>query len=421
MEFPKDWRQTSIGEACEPRRELIVPSVGMECRYVGLEHIEPGRISLNRWGFGADVRSAKSKYAAGDILYGKLRPYLDKAVVADNDGICSTDILVLRANEEVTTPHYLGFLLHSRPFVEYAVSTTEGVNLPRTSWQSISRYSCALPSVGEQRAIAGVLARLQAAMAVEEKRIAALKELKAATMAKLFREGTRGEKLKQTDLGEIPESWDVVPIGSIARVGNGSTPSRQNELYWMNGSIPWITSSKVHEILIYRADNYVTPLAKEECHLPTVNKGNLVVAITGQGKTLGNVAIIEFDTCINQHLAYIQPTNQQVNSYYLLAYLQTRYHDFRQTGTSGGTTKGALTCGFISKYLVPMPPSEQQNEIAIIFKRLHEECSNAEKKAQLKSGLFQSMLQNLVTGQHRVPEGWRKENGLTAYLAGVTR
>jgi type I restriction enzyme S subunit len=84
----------------------------------------------------------------------------------------------------------------------------------------------------------------------------------------------------------------VVRLGDIAKIGNGSTPKRTNEAYWEGGHIPWITSTKIHEVIISRADEFVTETAFRECHLPLVPRKSIVVAITGQGKTLGNAALL---------------------------------------------------------------------------------------------------------------------------------
>jgi type I restriction enzyme S subunit len=78
-----------------------------------------------------------------------------------------------------------------------------------------------VPPLPEQRAIAAVLSKIQAAVEVQDKIVATLKELKAATMAKLFREGLRGEPLKQTEIGEIPESWGVVQLAELCTADGG--------------------------------------------------------------------------------------------------------------------------------------------------------------------------------------------------------
>lgn len=241
MTIETGWQERMLGELCSFRRELMEPTSTGAHRYIGLEHIDPGLPSLRRWGTDRHVKSTKSQFYAGDILYGKLRPYLDKAAVAEWHGLCSTDILTLQPHKDEADSQYIGFLLHTSAFLSHAVATTSGVNHPRTSWTDIARFSYPVPPLPEQRAIAAVLSKIQVAMEVQDKLVTKLKELKAATMAKLFREGLHGEPLKQTEVGEIPRSWEVVQfeacLDSQVRYGVGKL---QTNAYGLVGRYPII-------------------------------------------------------------------------------------------------------------------------------------------------------------------------------------
>jgi type I restriction enzyme S subunit len=255
----------------------------------------------------------------------------------------------------------------------------------------------------EQNAIVGLLARLESAALVQQLALSALNELKAGTMTRLFREDLfGGEALRATEIDEQPSSWRVEAIGSHFSVGNGSTPSRQNPGYWTGGSLPWLTSKRVHDTIIRAADEYVTHEAKRDCHLPLVPSGSLVIAITGQGKTLGNVAKVTFDTFVNQHLAYLKPTGTKVNPDFLLAYLQTRYQDLRRAASAGGSTKGALTCGFLAGYRFPLPPLHEQEQIAGLWRRLTDRLETADSRRTSSVALFETALEALMSGELRV-------------------
>ena|SRR5439155_13026696 len=144
-----DWSDRSLADLCSLVSDQCDPAQGDHKVYVGLEHIESGAFALSRHGSPKDVVSAKNRFKKNDILYGKLRPYLDKAVVAQQEGICSTDILVFRPREKVC-PLFALAHIHSKPFVEYAVQTTHGVNHPRTSWAALKEFQCAIPPFSEQ-------------------------------------------------------------------------------------------------------------------------------------------------------------------------------------------------------------------------------------------------------------------------------
>jgi len=174
--LPAHWRVVRLGEVATLFTRGIDPANAGAKRYIGLEHIEPGNIRLQHWGKADDVRSLKTAFQQGDVLYGKLRPYLDKAVLAEWDGICSTDILVIKTQSSLL-PEFLAYLVHTSQFIDYAISTTTGVNHPRTSWKALQKFSIPLPPLAEQREIARILQAVDGKIAAEQARRAALEEM----------------------------------------------------------------------------------------------------------------------------------------------------------------------------------------------------------------------------------------------------
>lgn len=261
------------------------------------------------------------------------------------------------------------------------------------------RLPAALP---EQKKIAHILSTVQRAIEAQERIIQTTTELKKALMNKLFTEGLRNEPQKQTEIGPVPESWEVVELGSLAKVGNGSTPKRANEAYWEDGTIPWLNSTKIHDRVITAADQFVTPQAVKECHLPKVAPNSLLIAITGQGKTLGNSAITRIETCINQHLAYAQFHSPNIAPDFVLWFMQTRYDYLRSIAHGGGSTKGALTCGFLKTLSIPVPSTDEQKEIVTVFQTLDDKHDSAASKQSALQDLFRTLLHELMTAKARV-------------------
>lgn len=164
---PKGWRVAVLGEVCSEYRQTVQPrDVPSETPYIGLEHMPPRNIALHAWGSARDAQSQKSRFSRGDILFGKLRPYFHKVGVAAIDGVCSTDIVVLRP----LTPSWFGFALghaSSEAFVAYTNASADGTRMPRTSWSRMAGYPIVVP--GE--ACAAALSRFATAL-VERQRSA---------------------------------------------------------------------------------------------------------------------------------------------------------------------------------------------------------------------------------------------------------
>lgn len=257
----------------------------------------------------------------------------------------------------------------------------------------------------DQNVIADTLGLVQSSIRVEQEALKCCHELKQSAMREVFTRGLRGERQKETEIGPIPGSWDVVRLGTLGRIGNGSTPKRDVKAYWEGGYYPWLTSAKVYDRLITAADEFVTDEALGRCHLPRVKAGSLVMAITGQGKTLGNCALLGIEATVSQHLAYVSLNSFEVAGSYVRGYLETRYGYLRDVASGGGSTKGALTCAFLRDLLIPLPPTRiEQQEISDVLDAIDQKIDLHKQKKALLEELFRTLLHRLMTGEVRVSD-----------------
>jgi type I restriction enzyme S subunit len=183
-DLPEDWRWVRLGEVAWRDSVTLQPNSQPDTvfHYLGMEHVAPGQwdeptpVELP----GAEIKSQVIVYRPGLVLYGKLRPYLNKVVVPSAEGVASTEFIPLAVKEDVLEPQYLGAYLRSPSFVAYATQNTTGSRQPRVRLDALWGAPIPLPPLAEQRRI---VAHLQA---VQEK-IQALKEAQAATEAELKR------------------------------------------------------------------------------------------------------------------------------------------------------------------------------------------------------------------------------------------
>jgi type I restriction enzyme S subunit len=151
-----EWEENQLGDFVSYSKEKFNPTTEkIDATYIGLEHIEKNGGIIDK-GNSDEVKSLKTIFKQGDILYGKLRPYLNKHTVVDFDGICSTDILVIRVKPTAINK-YINYMLNTTSFIDYAVSNSNGINLPRVSEKEISKYKVLLPSIKEQQEIVHIL------------------------------------------------------------------------------------------------------------------------------------------------------------------------------------------------------------------------------------------------------------------------
>lgn len=142
--IPKGWKVGTLDLVAQnPRRGTSPRDIEPTTPYVGLEHIPRKSIALYEYGFASEVDSGKFAFEQGEVLFGKLRPYFHKVGLANFNGVCSTDILVISPLKG-----WLGFVLghaSSVEMIDHATACSDGTRMPRTSWGDIVKYKFALP------------------------------------------------------------------------------------------------------------------------------------------------------------------------------------------------------------------------------------------------------------------------------------
>ena len=391
MNITAPWQKVNVQAALDPKLGVVRPRKKIPAHAYLREGMTPvvdqGRRRIAGW---TNDEEAVIRQPLPVIVFGdhtRTFKYVDFPFAAGADGT-----LILKPSAEFDPRFFyyacLELDLPSRGYNRHFAALKER-DIPR-------------PPLFEQRFIASALAAVDAAVEVEGDLLRTARELKQAALAEVFTRGVPDFRRGETAAKDNQARWPLVPLGSLATIGNGSTPRRSDPRYWTEGSIPWLTSGKIHEQVIRYADEFVTREAVKECHLPIVAGGSLLVAITGQGKTLGNVAITEIETCISQHLAYIAFLDDAGDPDFFRYFLSSRYDDLRRAAHGMGSTKGALTCAFLKTYPVPNPEPAVQRKIAAIFQALDARIARHEARRRVLRELFASLLHDLMSGRRRV-------------------
>ena len=226
----------------------------------------------------------------------------------------------------------------------------------------------AYPPLAEQQQIAAFLdwktSQIDALIAKKQALLQKLKEKRLAVITQAVTKGLNPDAPMRDSgiawLGKVPAHWGVKRLKFVAHVGNGSTPNREDSAYWDGGTYPWLNSSVVNQEQVTNADQFVTPLALSECHLPRISPPAVLVGITGQGKTRGMATTLLFEATINQHLAYVKPDEAKASEGFLRRVFDMAYAHLRIESENGGSTKGAITCEQIAELPIPVPPLDEQ-------------------------------------------------------------
>lgn len=195
---------------------------------------------------------------------------------------------------------------------------------------------------------------------------------------------------KKTKLGWIPEDWEVILAGDISSVVTGGTPSKVKPEYWNNGNINWMNSSEVNKKYIYEVENKITKIGLDNSNTKILPINTIMIALNGQGKTRGTVAILKIESCCNQSLAGFickEGTNYQ----FLFFFLQNMYDDLRNITGDGSRT--GLNLNILRKLKIILPPLKEQGKIAEILSAWDDGIETLEKLIEQKEILKNSLAQ----------------------------
>jgi type I restriction enzyme, S subunit len=206
---------------------------------------------------------------------------------------------------------------------------------------------------------------------------------------------------KQTEVGLIPEDWNVSSLSNFASVGSGGTPSRSIPEYW-NGEIPWLTTTQIDFNIINSANEFITKEGLKNSAAKVYEAGTLLMAMYGQGKTRGKVAIMGFPASINQACAALSIADS-VSKLFVFHNLSSRYQEIRELSNTGNQEN--LNSYLIKNILLALPPNKDEQEaIAQALSDTDALIGSLEQLIAKKRHIKQGAMQELLTGKQRLPD-----------------
>ena len=245
-----DQKQTvKFGDICrEVKLSSKDPLAEGYDKYIGLEHLDSGSLKIKRWGSIAEDKPSFTRvFKKGHILFGKRRPYLKKAAIAEFDGICSGDIIVMEPIGDLMLPELLPFIVQSEKFWDWAVKTSSGSLSPRTKFESVCKFEIASKPKFEQEKAFNLAAK---ALEVEQNINESLKALIVfkSIFVNEFKSGglSSEQRFYETKLGKLPISWKVNTLGELFNnKDNMRVPIKSSDRNKIAGNIPYYGASGV--------------------------------------------------------------------------------------------------------------------------------------------------------------------------------
>ena len=269
-------------------------------------------------------------------------------------------------------------LLHNKKKIE---SKGYGSTFKSINKTAINDFQIALPPLPEQRAIAHILGAIQAAKAARQRELALERERKAALMDHLFSHGTKGEPRKQTEIGEIPESWEVVRLEKLCTcLDSKRVPVKQSKRNEQKGNVPYYGASGQAGWI----DDYLF----NECLLLVAEDGENLVS-----RKLPIAYSIEGKSWVNNHAHVLRVTD--INQFFLEYY----FNSIDLSPYLTGTTRPKLNKASLLDIPISRPSHVETDEIALVLSSCDTKIASLEQEAARLDELFHAMLDELMTGK----------------------
>ena len=404
--IPFDWDVSTIQDHCEKPQYGFTDSasdIPVGPRFLRITDITETGVLWDSVPFCQCSTDDLPKYRLrhNDIVFARIGGTTGKSFLIKKPpkAVFASYLIRLRTLPTVF-PDFLYYFFQGKEYWKQ-IDANKGSNLKGgVNGSILSKVSFPRPTPLEQKKIACVLSKLQKAIDVQDQLIQSLRDLKKSTMSHLFTHGLKGEKLKKTEIGMMPQSWDVKCIGDIAKVNAGGTPDRSVENYWEGGTIPWIKTGEINYSTITRAEECITEDGLKNSAAKVFPKGTLLIAMYGQGITRGRVAILGIDAATNQACAGVF-LFADASVDFLFQNLAWSYDRLRSM--AHGAQQKNLSGQLIKAFQIGIPSDiEEQIEIAHILQTIDKKLENHELQKASYQALFKTMLNKLMTGQIRV-------------------
>lgn len=363
-EVPMHWTAQQFKRKCR----LLTEKTGRRECPVGLENVDgwTGRFIESE----TDFEGVGIDFEAGDLLFGKLRPYLAKVYLAERHGEAVGDFHVIRADDGLG-PRFAQYQMLTPEFIGIVDGTTFGSKMPRASWEAVGSMAFALPPVCEQQSIVRFLdletTKIDALVAEQRRLIELLKEKRQAVISHAVTKGLDPNvKMKPSGiewLGDVPDHWSVEMLARVtSKIGNGFVGPTRDIL--VESGVPYIQATHIKKGRVnFDGAYFVTHEWAEWQAKAALELDDVLIVQTGAGT--GDVGLVSKDEVgFRCHaLIIVRTIKQRLLGSFLSAVLQSQYGRQKLESIQTGGMHPHLNCGNVKFVFVPLPPPSEQQRI----------------------------------------------------------
>lgn len=395
VEFP-EWESKKLSEICDVRDGTHDSPKFVANGYplVTSKNISNGKVSLDNTQMISEADyyfiNKRSKVDKNDILMSMIGTIGNFAFV-NNDAKYAIKNVALIKDIGFAISLFIFYFISNPSFILKQQKEIVGGTQKFVALNKIRNFTISLPCIPEQQKIADFLSSYDEKISIQRERVEALERRKKGLLQKVFSQEIR---FKAED-GGIYEKWESKTIGDVTVPTAGATPSTKNGSYWIGGDIPWMSSGEVHNGQVFKTEKFITAKGYSNSSTKLLPPNTVVVALAGQGKTRGSVAITRIKLCTNQSLAgLVLKEGSNVTCDYLYQYLKNQYSELRKV-SSGDGGRGGLNLNIISEFPIILPSLKEQRKIADFFTVIDDQINIEKERLSTMETIKKGLLQGL--------------------------
>ena len=386
--LPDGWESIKIRDIATIEKNAAMPDELKENRqnFIGLENIEKDTGKLINFFeiSGDELHSTKFKFTSEHILYGKLRPYLNKVFLPDFEGVCSTDILTIKPHPERVLKEYLALALKRSDFVDYATTRSIGANLPRVSPATLLDYLMPLPPLHIQRQIVAILEQAEAMKRLRAESDELTQRFLQSVFMEMFGDPVKNEK-----------GWEITNFGKCfksIRYGVGLPP------IFSDGGIPFVRATNIKNGTILENNmKYVSIEEGKKIEKCRVSKGNLI--LVRSGVNTGDCAYVsnKFNGSFAAYDLVIELDNPESGIFFNFL-INSSFGRSQIDQYKRRAAQEHLNADQVTSLKFPNPPFALQQEFARIVEQVEVLRERQWQSAGEINLLFEGLMQKAFTG-----------------------
>lgn len=401
-EFAGEWEEKKLSDCLDERNEQFPESEDYPLMaFVAGKGVSPKGEKYDRSALVKDSVNKKYKRTElGDFIYSSNN--LESGSIGFNSygSACISPVYSIFKSKNNVDSTFIGTLLTQKSFISEMVKYRQGVvygqwKIPEKEFLGMKVF---IPTPTEQQKIAECLSEMDNLINAQGQKVEALKEKKKGLMQQLFPQ--KGEATPRLRFPEFKGNWKEGTIGGIGRCYAGATPSTKEDSYWKGGTIPWMSSGEVHQGVVTHTAACITQEGCDHSSTRMLPVNTVVIALAGQGKTRGTVAITAIELCTNQSLCGVVIEDDKILNKFVFQYLKTCYNDLRNI-SSGDGSRGGLNLTMIGLYPIYIPPTllEQQKIaecLSALDNLIDSESAKLDTLKDHKKGLMQQLFPQTI-------------------------